>query len=79
MGGSFAKIQSLEKCVLRKESGSFRPWSFQPGHFGLSRPMFGVGHFGLGRWVVSTLSCFVQSIGTSLADGRFFRLMSIIE
>ena len=37
------------------ESGSFRPWvvsagSFRPGSF---RPIFGVGRFGLGRWVVS--------------------------
>ena len=28
----------------------FGPGSFQPGSF---RPILGVGHFGLGRWVVS--------------------------
>ena len=38
------------------ESGSFRPGSF--------RPTFGVGRFGLRRWVVSALSRFGQiSIG----------------
>ena len=42
------------------ESGSFRPWvvsagTFRPGSF---RPIFGVGRFGLRRWVVSALGRF---------------------
>ena len=38
-----------------KESGSFRPGSIRPGSFRLN---FGVGCFGLGRWVDSALGCF---------------------
>ena len=33
----------------------FGPGSFRPGSF---RSILGVGHFGLGRWVVSALSHF---------------------
>ena len=58
---SFAKISSIILMVTNvltvaltvqyeRNPGHFGPCSFRPGSF---RPIFRVGHFGLGRWVVS--------------------------
>ena len=45
----------MTSVITGPESGSFRPGSFRPGSF---RPNFGVGPFGLGRWVDSALGRF---------------------
>ena len=54
MGGFLSiNLINLEKCVIRTESMSFRHWVVSAGSFRpeSGRPIFGVGRFGLGRWL----------------------------
>ena len=52
-------------------SGSFWPWVVLAGSF---RPIFGVGRFGLGRWVISALGRFgPRVISAQFQYGRVYK------
>ena len=66
--------------IAIRESGSFQPWLDSAGSFrsGSFRPNFGVGRFGLIRWVVlarsrsGTISIRLGRVGVWYKNGEWY-------